>query len=90
MPFYCGKRSAGICVVSTQNIPLRIPVNTLPVFYPAVRICQRLLHLATKDYSDRLLANGIHRTYGYGWGDGSAVMPMLTMMTILAEDTDEA
>ena len=35
-------------------------------------------------------ANGIHWTYGYGWGDGCAEMPMVILMTILAEDTDEA
>ena len=69
MPSYCGKRSAGICVVLGPKNPPRIPASTPPVFssLPACAghadrrpiICQRLLCLATKDYSDGLLA-------GYG------------------------
>ena len=57
MPFYCGKRSAGICVVLGPKNPHRIPANTLAVFTsPQPRIGQPLLRLATKDDSDRLLA----------------------------------
>ena len=56
MPFYCGKRSAGICVVLGSKNPQRIPANTLPVFSSLrPRICQRLVCLAMKDYSNRLL-----------------------------------
>ena len=63
MPFYCGKRSAGICVVLGFKNPQRIPANTLPVFSSLrSRICQRLLRLATKDYSDRLL---VHEKWHY-------------------------
>ena len=41
---------------SAQKNPQRIPANTLPVFSSLrPRICRRLLRLATKDYSDRLL-----------------------------------
>jgi hypothetical protein len=56
MPFHCGKRSAGICVVLGPKNPQRIPANTPPVFSSLrPRICTHLLRLATKDYSDRLL-----------------------------------
>ena len=56
MPFYCGKRSAGVYVVLGQKNPQRIPANTPPVFLSLrPRICQQLLRLATEDYSDRLL-----------------------------------
>ena len=57
MPFYCGKRSAGICVVlsskksSTHSSEYASGFSSL-----RPRICQRLPRLATKDYSDRLLA----------------------------------
>ena len=57
MPFYCGKRSAGICVVlgpkksSTYSSEYASGFSSLRLC-----ICQRLLRLATKDYSDRLLA----------------------------------
>src|SRR5437870_5048686 len=57
MPFYCGERSASICVVLGPKNPQRTPANTLPVFSSLrPRIYQQLLCLATKDYSDRLLA----------------------------------
>src|SRR2546423_4414682 len=57
MPFYCGKLSASICVVLGPENPQRIPANTPPVFSSLrPRIYQQLLCLATKDYSDRLLA----------------------------------
>src|SRR6185295_11104160 len=56
MPFYCGKRSAGICVVLGSKNPRRISANTPPGFSSlAPLICEHLLCLATKDYSDRLL-----------------------------------
>ena len=56
MPFYCGKRSTGICVVLGSKNPPRIPANTPPVCSSlAPLICPRLLRLATKDDSDRLL-----------------------------------
>jgi hypothetical protein len=57
MPFYCGKRSASICVVlgskhsSTYSSEYASELSSLR---PC--ICQQLLCLATKDYSDRLLA----------------------------------
>jgi CheY-like chemotaxis protein len=59
MPFHCGKRSAGICVVfgpknsSTHSHPIRLR------FFLSLQpcICQHLLSLATKDSSDRLLAH---------------------------------
>jgi hypothetical protein len=44
---------------SARKHPQRIPVNTPPVFSSLrPRICQHLLFLATKDYSDRLLGTG--------------------------------
>jgi hypothetical protein len=56
MPFYCGKRSAGICVVlgpkksSTYSSEYASGfLNLRP------RICRHLLFLVTKDSSDRLL-----------------------------------
>jgi len=56
MPFYCGKRSAGICIVPAPRNPRRIAENT-PLVSRSLRpcICEQLVHLATKDYSDRLL-----------------------------------
>jgi hypothetical protein len=56
MPFYCGKRSAGICVVlgpkksSTYSSEYASGFSNL-----RPRICRHLLFLATKDDSDRLL-----------------------------------
>ena len=56
MPFYYGKRSAGICVVLRPKNPQRILLNTPPVFSALrPRIYQQLLRLTTKDYSDRRL-----------------------------------
>ena len=64
MPFCCGKRSAGICVVLGSKNPQRIPANTPPVFSSLrPRICRHLLFLATKDYSDRLLGWAIKSFY---------------------------
>ena len=57
----CGERSATICVVlgPKESSMYCIPANTSPVFPDLLpRICQRLLPLATKNYSDRLLAFG--------------------------------
>lgn len=54
MPFYCGERSASICIVLDTKNPQRIPAYTPPFFEPAPLICPELLHLATKDYSDGL------------------------------------
>jgi len=57
MPFYCVKRFAGICVVlgpkkfSTYSSEYASGFSSL-----RPRICQHLLCLATKDYSNRLLA----------------------------------
>jgi hypothetical protein len=94
MPFYCGKRSAGIWVVlgpkqsrpphhlggahkhgatySSHRAPSTYSLGKERVlarlgragvigyasgfFEPAPRICRHLVSLATKDYSDRLLA----------------------------------
>src|SRR5687768_9775771 len=48
---------------SARKNPQRIPANTLPVFSSLrPRICQHLVSLATKDYSDRLLAPRFRRT----------------------------
>ena len=56
MPFYCGKRSAGICVVLGPKKSSTYSSEYASGFFePAPLICQRLLRLATKDYSDRLL-----------------------------------
>ena len=58
MPFYRGKRSAGICVVLGPK-----KSSTYSSEYDSVfsslrpRIYQQLLRLATKDYSDRLQAS---------------------------------
>ena len=64
MPFYCGKRSTGIGVVpgsmksSTYCREYGIAENTPPFSWNLrPRIYQQLLRLATKDYSDRLLAD---------------------------------
>jgi hypothetical protein len=56
MPFYCGKHLQASGSFSARKNPQRIPANTLPVFSSLrPRICQHLVSLATKDYSDRLL-----------------------------------
>ncbi len=56
MPFCCGKRSAGICVVLGPKKHERIPANTSPGFL-SLRpgIWRYLPSLAMKDDSDRLL-----------------------------------
>ena len=57
MSFYCGKRSTGICVVLGSKKSLTYSGEYASGFSSLrPRICQRLLRLATKDYSDRLLA----------------------------------
>ena len=57
MPFYCGKRAAGICVVLGPKKPSTYSSEYASGFFePASLICERLICLATKDYSDRLLA----------------------------------
>jgi hypothetical protein len=57
MPFYCGKLSAGICVVLGPKKSSRYSSEYASGFFSRLwpRICQHLLCLATKDYSDRLL-----------------------------------
>ncbi len=58
MPFYSDKRSAGLCVVLGPKNSRRIAENTPPVSWDLRPcICQQLVRLATKDYSDRLLAD---------------------------------
>ena len=58
--FYCGERSKAICVVlgskKILNVFQRIRLRFFSILRPC--ICERLLCLATKDYSDRLLAPG--------------------------------
>ncbi len=61
MPFYCGERSACICVVLGQKkSSTYCSEDTSSFFEPAPLICPRLLRLAKKDSSDRLLARIIH------------------------------
>jgi hypothetical protein len=56
MPFYCGKRAAGICVVLGPKKSSTYCREYASGFSePAVCICEQLVHFATKDYSDRLL-----------------------------------
>ncbi len=57
MPFYCGERSACICIVLGQKkSSTYCSEYTSGFFEPAPLICPRLLRLAKKDSSDRLLA----------------------------------
>ena len=62
MPFYYGKCSAAICVVLGSKKSTYVSEYASGFFEPQPRIYQQLLRLATKDYSDRLLA--IHRRSG--------------------------
>jgi hypothetical protein len=56
MPFYCGKRSTGICVVLGPKKSSTYSSEYASGFLSLrPHICQQLLRLATKDYSDRLL-----------------------------------
>ena len=57
MPFYCGERSADICIVLGPKKSSTYSSEYASGFFePAPLICPHLLRLATKDYSDRLLA----------------------------------
>jgi hypothetical protein len=57
MPFYCGKRSAGICVVlGSKNSSTYFSEYASGFSSLAPLICEHLPCLATKDYSDSLLA----------------------------------
>jgi hypothetical protein len=57
MPFYCGERSADSCIVLGQKKSSTYSSEYASGFFePAPLICPHLLRLATKDYSDRLLA----------------------------------
>ena len=57
MPFYCGERSADICIVlGPKKSSMYSSEYASGCFEPAPLICLHLLRLATKDYSDRLLA----------------------------------
>lgn len=57
MPFYCGERSADICIVLGPKKSSTYSSDYASGFFePAPLICPHLLRLATKDYSDRLLA----------------------------------
>ena len=57
MPFYCGERSADICIVLGPKKSSTYSSEYASGFFePALLICPHLLRLATKDYSDRLLA----------------------------------
>jgi hypothetical protein len=60
MPFYCGKRSAGICVVLDPKKSSTYSSEYASGFFSSLRpcICPHLLCLVTKDYSDRLLGMG--------------------------------
>ena len=55
MPFYCGKRSASICVVLGPKKSSTYCSEYVSGFFEPC-ICQYLLFLATKDDSDRLPA----------------------------------
>ena len=56
MPFYCGKRSTGICVILSQkNSSTYSSEYAASFFEPRPRICERFLCLAMKNYSDRFL-----------------------------------
>jgi hypothetical protein len=61
MPFYSGKRSAGICVVlGSKNSSTYSSEYASGVFEPAVsHLPAYLLSLATKDYSGRLLGTTV-------------------------------
>ena len=57
MPFFCSKRSASICfVLGSKKSSTYSSEYASGFFEPAPLICPHLLRLATKDYSDRLLA----------------------------------
>ena len=68
MPFYYGKCSAAICVVLGSKKSTYVSEYASGFFEPQPRIYQQLLRLATKDYSDRLLApkNSVRRGGGSG------------------------
>jgi hypothetical protein len=55
MPFYCGKRSADICVVLGQKSSTYSSEYASGFFEPAASHLPASPSLATKDYSDRLL-----------------------------------
>jgi hypothetical protein len=57
MPFYCGKRSVRICVVLGSKKSSTCSSDYASGFFePCAARLPKLLCLATKDYSDRLLA----------------------------------
>jgi hypothetical protein len=57
MPFYCGEQSADICIVLGPKKSSTYSSEYASGFFePAPLICPHFLRLATKDYSDRLLA----------------------------------
>ena len=59
MPFYCGKRSAGICVVLGTKKSSTYPSEYASGFFePVASHLPAFLCLATKDDSDRLLNTG--------------------------------
>jgi hypothetical protein len=63
MPFYCGKRSEGIWVVlGPETSPTYSSEYASGFSSLRPRICQHLVSLATKDYSDRLLGPGFSPT----------------------------
>jgi len=56
MPFYCGKRSAGIWVVlGPKKSSTYCREYASGFLQPATLHLQQLVRLTTKDYSDRLL-----------------------------------
>jgi hypothetical protein len=56
MPFYCDKRSAGICVVlGSKKSSTYSSEYASGFFEPAASHLPTSLFLVTKDYSDRLL-----------------------------------
>jgi hypothetical protein len=66
MPFYCGKRSAGICVVlGPKTFSTYFSEYAAGFSEPRHRICHHLLSLATKDDSDRLLAEYWTRAFNH-------------------------
>ena len=66
MPFYCGERSACICIVLGQKKSSTYCSEYASAFSNLrPRLCPHLLRLATKDYPDRLLALPSEIVSGY-------------------------
>jgi len=63
VPFYCGERSPDIFIVlGSKKSSTYSSEYASGFFEPAPLTCLHLLRLATKNYSDRLLALIIHES----------------------------